>query len=134
MSAVDVQALDHVQMEVADLEESQAFYERHLGLKLFETGLRFGLRWAIIGKPGSIFLCLHENKGNAGKKNAGIKITHFGIVVRDFEGAQRHFASAAIKLDPPNGFVSYERSRSFYFFDPNGYKVEVSEHWGGGNV
>lgn len=127
---IELRGIDHVQMEVRDLEESIAFYERHFGFTVRQQGLRLGKRWVIAG-AGNTFLSLHEDRVKARQPAAGIRLTHFGLIPADFPAARDHLAAAGVRLDPAEGVIEYEGSRSFYFFDPNGYKVEVSEVWGG---
>jgi lactoylglutathione lyase len=126
----EIQGFDHMQMEVRDLEESIEFYRRHFGFEIHQVGVRMARRWAIVGTRGS-FLALHEDKAKATQAAAGIRITHFGLVTGDFLGTRAQLADAGVRLEPDE-VIEYEGSRSFYFFDPNGYKIEISEVWGGG--
>ena len=128
---IEFRGFDHMQLEVRDLEESLAFYRRHFGFELRQVGLRLGRRWAIVGVAG-YFLSLHEDRAKARVGAAGIRITHFGLITGDFLAARAHLVEAGVRVDPPEALIEYDGSRSFYFFDPSGHKVEVSEVWGGG--
>lgn len=130
-AAVTLVGFDHMQMEVRDLEEAIAFWGRHFGFAVVDVGLRLGMRWAIVRSPGNLYLSLHENQKLVEQPRSGLKITHFGLVVEDFEPARERLLAAGVKIEP-DYIIAYERSRSFYFYDPSGHKVEVSEVWGGG--
>ena len=122
--------IDHVQFEVRDLDVTADFYARLFGFQKVEVGIRLGLRWAIISIP-TLSLALHERPLGFGKPNPGLKITHFGIVVKEFEKSWKVLQKSDVLLDPKSDPIQYDSSRSFYFFDPDGHKIEVSEKWGG---
>lgn len=119
--------IDHVQMEARDLEETIRFWESLLGFETVDLGVRLGLRWVILKNSGNTCLSIHESHSIDNKP--GPRITHFGIVVEDFEGFRALLQAKGVRVD---GINVYDKSRSYYFYDPNNHKVEVSEVWGGG--
>lgn len=119
--------IDHVQMEVIDLESTIKFWQDVLGFQVVDRGLRLGLRWVILKDQSNTCLSLHETRTK--ESHIGPRITHFGIVVEDFEGFRVFLENKQVSVDPIN---VYDHSRSYYFYDPNHHKVEVSERWGGG--
>lgn len=128
---INIKQFDHIQMDVASLEESLQFYEKVFGFRLVEIGLRASTRWAITGNANGLYLCMHEYPEGRGKANEGLEITHFGLVVEDFDNVQQSLVTLGANLvyqEP----VTYHSSRSVYFYDPNGYKIEISEVSGGG--
>lgn len=129
-SRIQLRGIDHIQMEVRDLEESLTFYRDLFGFTERQRGLRLGKRWVIVGVDRT-FLSLHEDRAKARNASAGIRLTHFGLVTTDFMAARARLAAHGARLDPPEAVIEYEGSRSFYFFDPSGHKVEISEVWGG---
>jgi lactoylglutathione lyase len=128
---VKVLRFDHMQMDVADLEESIAFYRDVFGFQLKEVGVRNMVRWAIVGNDSKLYLCMHEYKEGRGVVNDGLEITHFGLIVDDFETVDQRLRDRGLKMvyDKP---LQYHSSRSVYFLDPNNYKIEISEFDGGG--
>jgi catechol 2,3-dioxygenase-like lactoylglutathione lyase family enzyme len=131
MKPIQIKSIDHIQMTVGDLEENIEFYSKVFGFEIKETGLRAGIRWAIIGNESRIFLCMHEDVEGKGKENEGLKISHFGLIVEDFENVLNRLKEFNVPLFYDH-FVEYHSSRSVYFLDPNGYKLEISECIGGG--
>ncbi|CDL81853.1 VOC family protein [Xenorhabdus szentirmaii] len=131
ITPINVTRFDHIQMEVANLDESIRFYEEIFGFKKKEAGLRRMVRWVILGNESKLYLCLHEYTDRAGIENAGLEITHVGFIVDDFDSVLHKLKYHNVKL-PDGDITQYHSSRSIYFLDPNGYKVEISEFNGGG--
>lgn len=129
--AIEILDIDHIQLDVANIEESYEFYRRVFGFEIKEVGIRAFVRWMIIGVPSRLYLCMHEYAEGRGRKNDGLEITHFGILVRDFDSVRARLHQHGVTL-LPDYEVQYHSSRSVYFLDPNGYKIEISEHVGGG--
>lgn len=128
---IEVKCFDHMQMDVANLEESIEFYARVFGFELTEVGMRSSTRWAIVGNSNKLFLCMHEYQEGKGKINEGLEITHFGLIVDDYSTCRHRLQELGVPLVYANDVI-YHSSRSVYFFDPNGYKIEISEKHGGG--
>ena len=130
-NVIDIDLIDHIQLDVADLEESIDFYSKVFGFELIEIGVRATTRWAIVGNKANIFLCMHEFAAGRGVENQGLEITHFGLIVKDFDNTLEKLRNHNVKLFYDH-LVEYHSSRSIYFLDPNGYKLEISERIGGG--
>ncbi|MGV2069015.1 VOC family protein [Agrobacterium sp. 22-226-1] len=128
---ISIKCFDHIQMDVANLEESIEFYRRVFGFSLKEVGLRAMVRWAIIGNEAQLYLCLHEFAEGKGVKNEGLEITHFGLVVDNFDAVLETLKLHNVATAYDHA-IQYHSSKSIYFFDPNGYKIEISENRGGG--
>lgn len=131
INTIEIKCFDHMQMDVANIEESVNFYHSVFGFELTEVGLRASTRWAIIGNKNLLFLCMHEYAEGRGIANEGLEITHFGLIVDDFSRCRQKLISHRVRLVYSEDIV-YHSSRSVYFFDPNGYKIEISEKQGGG--
>jgi len=131
LDKIKILGVDHIQLDVANLEESLEFYSRVFGFEIKEVGIRAFTRWMIIGTNNTLYLCMHEYAEGRNVKNDGLEITHFGILVEDFYRVISQLREHAVKL-LPDYEVLYHSSRSVYFLDPNGYKVEISEKYGGG--
>lgn len=129
MKHMDLKGIDHIQMEVRDLDEAYEFWKIHFGFVAIDLGIRAAMRWAIVRNGNGICLSLHENKISAMHKREGTKITHFGLVPENFDDLFDYLSKSGVKVD---SITTYEGSQSFYFYDPNGHKVEVSRVWGGG--
>jgi lactoylglutathione lyase len=101
--------INHVALEVGDLDEALDFYGR-----IFEFELRGrGPRMAFLDM-GDQFLALSE--GRQGPPDAG---RHFGLVVDDKEAVRRALEQAAVEIRPGRGLD---------FLDPWGNQVEVVDY------
>jgi len=116
-------SLDHVNMTVKDLEESVNFYGELFGF--VDKKDQPEQTSKIIGNE-NIKLCLYEDPN----LETGDGLNHFGFHVENFEDIVEKCESMNISM--PYGVVNWEKSRSVYIVDPNGYEVELSEFNGGG--
>jgi predicted enzyme related to lactoylglutathione lyase len=98
--------LNHVALEVGDIEEALAFYSR-----LFEFKLRGKSRTSAFIDLGDQFLALQ--KGRTQPADDG---RHFGLVVDDKDAVRRALADAGIEA-LPGPFLD--------FLDPWGNRIEI---------
>ena len=132
---IRVLSIDHVNLQVADLDVSMDFYHRVFGFKLLEDG-RNGQPggWAIIGLPGAVYLALGVTKDLAPPQ--GKRIVHFGLVIEDAASTLEQLRKNGVTIVPrgPGGsaILSYPRSQSIYIRDPDGHEIELTTRFGGG--
>lgn len=98
--------VNHVALEVGDIEEALAFYGR-----LFEFTLRGKSEKAAFIDLGDQFLALQK-----GRKQAGDDGRHFGLVVDDKEAARKALVAAGVQVLP---------GRFLDFLDPWGNRIEI---------
>ena len=101
--------INHIALEVGDLDEALAFYGR-----IFEIGLRgreVGMAFIDIGDQ---FIAL-----SAGRTQAPDQARHFGLVVDDKEAARAALQEAEVEISP---------GRGLNFRDPWGNLVQVVEY------
>jgi catechol 2,3-dioxygenase-like lactoylglutathione lyase family enzyme len=115
--------MDHLNMNVRNLEESVAFYRELFGFTVRKDQPDYTS--AIIGNDW-IKLCLYESPDEV--TDGGIN--HFGFHVENFEAIQDRCKEMGVPLN--YGVVEWPGSRSIYISDPNGYEIELSEVAGGG--
>jgi predicted enzyme related to lactoylglutathione lyase len=101
--------INHVALEVGDLEQAVDFYVQIFGFEL--RGRAPGMAFLDLGDQ---FIALAE--GRAGPPDAK---RHFGLVVDDREGVRRALAAAGVEL---------LATRGLRFRDPWGNSVEVVEY------
>ena len=101
--------INHVALEVGDVEEALAFYGR-----FFEFTLRGRSRGAAFIDIGDQFLALME--GRSGDPD---RARHFGLVVDDKEATRRALESAGVEIRPGRGLD---------FLDPWGNFVQVVQY------
>jgi lactoylglutathione lyase len=101
--------INHVALEVGDIEEALAFYGRFFE---FTLGVRsHGTAFIDIGDQ---FLALVE-----GRSGPPDRARHFGLVVDDKEATRRALESAGVDIRP---------SRGLDFLDPWGNYIQVVQY------
>ena len=118
-------ALDHVTLYVKNLADSVSFYQTLFGFNVKKDQLED--RSQIIGNS-AITLCLYEDPERAqpgGIAHFGFHVQNFSLIIETCE---------FLNIPMPYGIVVWEKSRSVYIVDPNGYEIELSEVFGGGLV
>jgi lactoylglutathione lyase len=101
--------INHVALEVGDLEEALAFYGA-----IFELELRGRVPGMAFVDLGDQFIALAEGRG--GPPDQG---RHFGLVVDDGAGVRRALEDAGAEIVP---------TRGLRFRDPWGNSVEIVEY------
>jgi lactoylglutathione lyase len=98
--------LNHVALEVGDIEEALAFYGR-----LFEFKLRGKSTTSAFIDLGDQFIALQK-----GRRQPPDDGRHFGLVVDDKEAARKTLADAGVELLP---------GRFLDFLDPWGNRIDI---------
>ena len=98
--------LNHIALEVGDIEEALAFYGR-----LFEFTLRGKSENAAFIDLGDQFIALQK-----GRKQPSDDGRHFGLVVDDKEAVRQALVAAGVKVLP---------GRFLDFLDPWGNRIEI---------
>ena len=101
--------INHVALEVGDLEEALDFYGR-----VFDFELRGRVRGMAFVDMGDQFLALSQGRAAGPDEDR-----HFGLVVDDREAVRRALEEAGAEI---------VRSRGLRFRDPWGNNVEVVEY------
>jgi lactoylglutathione lyase len=101
--------VNHVALEVGDIEEALAFYGR-----LFDFELRGRAPGMAFLDMGDQFLALSE-----GRRQPRDDDRHFGLVVDDKEAARRVLEEAGVEVLPGRGLD---------FFDPWGNRIQVVDY------
>jgi catechol 2,3-dioxygenase-like lactoylglutathione lyase family enzyme len=131
---IRVSAIDHVNLQVGDLDASIQFYCHIFGFKLLEDGRKTSPGgWAIVGRPGAACIAL------AAAKDLGLaqgkRIVHFGLVIDDAQSALAILERENVHIVPrgPGGsaILPYPRSQSIYIQDPDGHEIELTTRFGG---
>ena len=119
-----VTSMDHVNMTVKNLEESVEFYKKLFGFEVRKEQPEHQSK--IIGND-NVKLCLYEEPD----MNPEGGIAHFGFNIENFDEIIDKCKSLGVQV-LYDGPVQFEKSKSIYIKDPNGYDIELSEIPGGG--
>jgi lactoylglutathione lyase len=109
MSRARLVGINHVALEVADVDEALEFYGR-----FFELRLRGRVRGMAFVDMGDQFLALSEGRSSGPDRHR-----HFGLVVDDKEAVREALVEAGVEVS---------RGRSLDFRDPWGNQVEVVDY------
>ena len=115
-----VKHLDHLNLDVADMEASIHFYRDHFGFEPVERGTYDGAPWTII-RAGDALLCLYERPG----LHPGAGLNHFGLRITDERAWEETVARTGIPIRY-GGAVRWPHSTAWYVRDPSGYEIEVA--------
>lgn len=124
-----VTSMDHVNMNVKDLEQSVNFYKNLFGFEIRKednSPNKLDAPSKIIGND-SIKLCLYEDS----KMSPDGGIAHFGFHIANFAQIIKKCKELNIEI-LYGGPIEFEKSKSVYIKDPSGYDIELSEISGGG--
>ncbi len=124
-----VERLDHLNLTVADLDESIAWYRDVFGFGQVEEGeMEDSTRWAIVRSDDSM-LCMYEHPelASPGSRDGGHhQVNHFGLRIRDRAAWEAVVEQLGIPVRY-GGAVRWPHSTSWYVFDPTGWEIEVAQ-------
>ncbi len=135
MSGFKITELDHIVLNVGDIERSLQFYTGVMGLKAerldeFRTG-KAGFPSVRINADTIIDLFPSQGKQSGhsdGKKTAG-NLNHFCMVTgkEDFAGIVDYLKEnrIIIREGPVSRWGARGRATSVYFLDPDGNEIEI---------
>jgi catechol 2,3-dioxygenase-like lactoylglutathione lyase family enzyme len=114
----EISRLDHLTLEVRDINEALNFYTKILGLKDIHTPEEVkskGIRW--LSLPNNQALHLIEIKDMQKPSSA-----HMALVVDDIDPWKKRLSENNIEIKPPK-FSIYKAER-FFIKDPSGNRIE----------
>ena len=134
MARIKITELDHIVLNVSDIDRSLSFYTEVLGLKgerveEFSSG-KVGFPSVRInqGTIIDLFPAKETVHPAGGKKNKG-NLNHFCMVVgaEDFAGITDYLAAhnIALREGPVSRWGARGQATSVYFLDPDGNEIEI---------
>jgi catechol-2,3-dioxygenase len=122
-----VKGIDHVAINVRDLEKSVDFYTRVIGLNITQREpSKPGKEYFLDAGSSLLGLIQSEDLTDCHFfKNDGLGANHFSIRIdaRDFDGFIRHLEDFQVRIEYAK---KREKSWSMYFYDIDGNKVEAT--------
>ena len=121
--------LDHINLTVANLNESIEWYKKIFSFELAESGTTpLGTKWGIVAFNDNM-ICMSEDpkriSADKFEDESAHQIYHFGIRISDENEWRQIVTRYSLKLYY-GGINDYPSSRSWYIQDPSGHSIEVS--------
>jgi catechol 2,3-dioxygenase-like lactoylglutathione lyase family enzyme len=114
--------MDHVGINVTDLQRSADWYQKVLGFTIFH---KWQTTWMISRGDMHLGLFLRPNAKKIDNLDNTLAITHFAYATdaKGFQEAQDRLKQLGVKFDPPEDTgVAY----ALFIYDPDGYQVEIT--------
>ena len=116
---IQINAVDHLNMNVTNLNETITFYQDVFGFSIYEQEDYKGAPYAIIGKKDSLFLCLYEEKGFKASKH---DISHIGFNIKNFDEIEE-----VLKKNKLSKLTSHRRKQSKFSDEQNQINLTFCE-------
>lgn len=125
MSGFKIDFLDHVAIRVKNMAKSIAWYEKVIGLKLFQLP-----EWGeypvflLAGKTGIALFPANPDDDECNRASKNVKIDHFAFNVNqeNYQKAKLHWKALNIKFEEQD----HHNFHSIYTKDPDGHQVELT--------
>lgn len=126
---IKLDGMSHTGFDVEDLDRTQRFYTEVLGAKVEwrrDTG-RTRLMKLYVGNLG---LSIPERPKGSPKPDVPFAI-HFAFKAdpADVEESIEHVKSCGVEVDGPVGHGNEPQNVSWFFSDPDGYRLEIEAHY-----
>ena len=121
---IQAKRLGHVVLNVRDAEKSRDFYTRTLGLKVAHEDLSRGTVFLSFGTEHHDLALFQQATGEPpAKTQPGLH--HVAWRLDGFEALKAAYQELKRMGVPLDGTVEHNVTRSIYFFDPDGNRVEL---------
>ncbi len=123
-----IHSLDHIAIEVSDMNRSVEFYSGILGFDVLLDGRSGGgKKKTFLGVELKSMIALSENKNRISNKTGYVEgVNHVAFTVSDFERARKLLTDNQVEIVEDkigdNGIT-----RVCHFLDPDGLELEICE-------
>ncbi len=117
-----VKSLDHIAIQVQDIDASTRWYADVLGLKRMSFESAWGAYPVMMFSEANNGIALFPSDGRP--KINGLMHFAFLVSMDDFKTAQEHLQQSKI----PFQFQDHSATHSIYMTDPDGYEVELTAY------
>ncbi len=127
---MQVKHIDHLNLTVADFDETVAWYGRVFGFELAEEDVQDGVRWGVI-RRGEALLCIYQfadcrHEDRFAMRKLGLHgVNHFGLRITDRAAWETIVEKEGVEV-LYDGPVRWPHSTSWYIKDPTGWEIEVA--------
>ena len=117
--------LDHISVRTTDVEATQAFYEKVLGLQAGpRPNFSFPGAWLYRGEQAVVHVIGVDAHGRGeGAAGAG-GFDHIAFAATDLDGMRKHFEASGVAFDERG--VPGMRLHQIFLTDPNGLRIELN--------
>jgi catechol 2,3-dioxygenase len=123
---IRLKKLGHIQLRVADLERSKAFYRDVLGFRVAEQDPKHGDLFMTLGEDfHTLDMAQHESPEAVRGSVRALGVAHIAFQVASYEAlgeAYRTLLEYGVRIDRAMDHVN---QRSIYFADPDGNRLEI---------
>ncbi|HET6436934.1 MAG TPA: VOC family protein [Anaeromyxobacter sp.] len=122
--------IEHVSINVADMDASVAFYERTLGFERLQTVPERGFAITYFALPGGRRLELFDYRGENPRPPHGetdVGLRHLAFEVEGVAAAERELRAQGVPIVLPTTELPELGVRVLLFDDPNGVTLEFCE-------
>ena len=124
---IKIQGIDHVAINVRDIDKAVEFYTKVIGLKITEREpSKAGVEYFLDAGPSLIGIIQAKDFGSEHSfKNEGLGANHFSfrIHAKDFDNFIRRLETHEVKIEFAK---KRDKSWSLYFYDLDGNKLEAT--------
>ncbi len=124
---IPIQGIDHVALNVKDLDKAVLFYTKVLGLKITaREPSKPGIEYFLDAGPSLIGIIQAKNFEQAHPfANEGLGANHFSFRIhsKDFDAMIEHLEKNNVNIEFAK---KREKSWSLYFYDLDGNKLEIT--------
>ena len=125
-----ISKIDHVSINVADIQKSIDFYSQVLGLQQLQTVDCGEFDITYFALPGGSRLELfdyHGNYASAPRVESEVGLRHLAFQVEDVAGHEKFLRLAGVEITLPTCDLPNLGARVLLFLDPNGVTLEFCE-------
>ena len=126
-----VRGIDHVSINVRDLEASARFYADVLGFRRLETvAMDGGFSITYFGIPGGGRMELFDYGGasrQSPREESEVGLRHLAFTVDDVAGAEKLLRARDVPIVLPSTDIPSLGARVLLFLDPNGVTLEFCQ-------
>lgn len=123
---IQLKKLGHVQLRVADLERSKAFYRDVLGFRVAEQDPDHGDLFMTLGEDfHTLDMAQHPSPEIGRGPSRPLGVAHIAFQVASYDAlreAYRTLLEHGVQIDRA---VDHVNQRSIYFLDPDGNRLEI---------
>ena len=120
---IELEGIDHIAIEVEDLDRSEEWYGEILGLKR-----RYEETWGdiplVMGIGTTSLAMFARSAEESPAERPGLRHIAFRVDRENFERAQVELSRRGIEF----AFSDHEIAHSIYFPDPDGYRLEITTY------